>query len=507
MNADATIRRVWTRREAIASLLTAPFWPSTSQRRTPTSNAADDLVWLDVAGIARTLAARELTVFELTDLFLQRIARVDPSLRAFVTVTPERAREDARRLDDAARKDGIARPLAGVPVAHKDLFETAGIRTTAGSKLFERHVPTRDATVVARLAAAGCVLVGKTNTHELGGGVTTINPFFGTTANPWNIGRIAGGSSGGSAAAVAAGLTVLATGSDTGGSVRIPAALCGCVGFKPTFGRVSTAGLLGAAPTFDHSGIIARTVGDVAAAYQAVAGYDAADSTTGPTDPARNASARTESTRTNVRLAGVRVGIARNFFFEGTTASVATAVERSAATMRSMGAAVRDLVFPIDEDTMARIFDPIIVAEIHHRFARDWKERPEAFSPSFAGFFQAPVPSGLELVDAHRSLLAFQAAVRHVFETVDVVMMPTVPIVAPPIGGPIDGARILRNTWPFNAARTPAITVPCGLDAEGLPIGAQLVAAPYDDNRLLTVAGALDAAMAMRRRPALAAGL
>ena len=151
---------------------------------------------------------------------------------------------------------------------------------------------------------------------------------------------------------------------------------------------------------------------------------------------------------------------------------------------------VRDITFPIDSDTMARVFDPIVVAEIHEHFARDWRERPDAFSASFAGFFKAPVPSGLELVAATRALAAYQRAVRRVFEDVDVIVTPTVPITAPAIDGPIDGALILRNTWPFNAARTPAISVPCGFDAQGLPIGLQLVAAPYDEATLLRAAAA-----------------
>ena len=159
-------------------------------------------------------------------------------------------------------------PLAGLPIAHKDLFETAGIRTTAGSRLYDRYIPKRDADVVRAMSRAGAVMLGKTNTHELGGGVTTINPFYGTTRNPWDRSRIPGGSSGGSAAAIAAGMAVAATGSDTGGSVRIPAALCGCVGFKPSFGRLSTRGLLGACPTFDHVGLLTRTVADAALIYR-----------------------------------------------------------------------------------------------------------------------------------------------------------------------------------------------------------------------------------------------
>jgi aspartyl-tRNA(Asn)/glutamyl-tRNA(Gln) amidotransferase subunit A len=482
---------VWSRREAIASLLMAPLLPSIDRLASPRADTPA-LHWLDAVGITRRLAARELSAVALATAHLERIERLNPVLRAFVTVTADRALADARRVDAAlARRERIAR-LAGVPIAHKDLFETAGIRTTAGSRLYDTHVPAIDATVASRLAAAGAVLVGKTNTHELGGGVTTINPFFGTTLNPWDRTRIAGGSSGGSAAAVAAGLVVAATGSDTGGSVRIPAAFCGCVGFKPSFGRVSTAGLLGASPSFDHSGFIARSVDDVVRLYYACAGYDARDPST---VDAGGTSAAAEQPRTKTRnapLRGLRVGVPRTFFFDSMDSGVARAMDEALASLRALGAEIGDIAFPVDRDTMARVFDPIIVVEIHAHFAKDWKARPEAFSRSFASFFQAPLPTALELAAAHRELRDYQAAVRRVFDSVNIVLTPTVPIQAPPVQGPIDGALILRNTWPFNAARTPAITIPCD-SVQTLPVGVQLVAAPYREAELFRVAGALHA--------------
>jgi aspartyl-tRNA(Asn)/glutamyl-tRNA(Gln) amidotransferase subunit A len=265
-----------------------------------------------------------------------------------------------------------------------------------------------------------------------------------------------------------------ATGSDTGGSVRIPAAFFGCVGFKPTFGRISTAGLLGAAPTFDHSGLLTRTVADARLLYRETAGLDPRDPLTVPTAEG------------GLTASGpLRIGVARNFFFERLQGDVAKAVEAAVKVLGESGMQVRDLTFPITNDTMADVFDPIVVAEIHQRFARDWRERPGAFSPSFAGFFKAPIPSALALVSAQRALRAYQADVRRIFDDVDVIVTPTVPIAAPPIDGPVDGALILRNTWPFNAARTPALSVPCGVDADGMPVGLQLVAAPYADDIVL----------------------
>lgn len=441
----------------------------------------DSLVWHEVATLVsrfRTTSSRRL---ELVEAYIRRIEKLNPILNAYVTVTAERARQEARRAD-AIVSPALRPELDGVVIAHKDLFETAGVRTTAGSQLFQHHVPTRDATIVRKLAEAGAIMIGKTNTHELGGGVTTINPFYGTTRNPWDRRNIAGGSSGGSAAAVVAGLAAAATGSDTGGSVRIPAAFCGCVGFKPTFGRVSTAGLLGASPTFDHVGILARSVPDAHLIYRASVGYDPADPTTVQTPYSVVISPPSSlSTR-------FRVGVARNYFFDTLAPDVAGAVDGAIQWFRQTKSEVRDVTFPIDARTMSRVFDPIVVAEIHERYGQDWKRRPQMFSKAFASFFQARVPTGLELAAAHRALLEFQQRVRELFEEVDVILTPTVPITAPPIDGSINGALILRNTWPFNAARTPAISVPCGFDRAGLPIGLQLIAAPFDEDTLFRAA-------------------
>jgi aspartyl-tRNA(Asn)/glutamyl-tRNA(Gln) amidotransferase subunit A len=268
------------------------------------------------------------------------------------------------------------------------------------------------------------------------------------------------------------------------------------VGFKPTYGRISTAGLLGASPTFDHSGIIARTVEDAMRVYGAVAGYDVADPSTFALGTTQSAlalstpdSALALSTPHSApSTSALRIGVARNFFFDRLDADVARAIEQAVGTFRDAKAEVRDITFPIDGDTMSRVFDPIIVAEIHQTFARDWKERPDAFSKSFAGFFLAPVPSGLELAAAQRRLREYQSAVRRVFDEVDVVLTPTVAVTAPLIDGVIDGALILRNTWPWNAARAPALSMPCGVDGRGLPIGMQLAAAPFAEDTLFRAA-------------------
>jgi aspartyl-tRNA(Asn)/glutamyl-tRNA(Gln) amidotransferase subunit A len=405
------------------------------------------------------MAKRDFTPLQLANAYLARIDKLNKDLNAYITVTHELARRQAREVE----LDG---PLAGIPLAHKDLLETRGIRTTAGSLLFETHVPEHNAAIVQQLGNAGAVILGKTNTHELGGGVTTINPFFGTTRNPVDRTRIPGGSSGGSAAAVVAQLCTAATGSDTGGSVRIPAAFCGCVGFKPTHGRISTQGLIAASPTFDHIGFLTRTVEDAQILFRAVAG----GSDVALPDP-------------------IRVGVPTGSYFfdkQWLEREVELAFPRAMAHLGSRGARIVSATLPIDDKTMARVFDPIFMFELWHRFGADWRTNPGMFSKQFSAVFSFERPSVIEYETALAALSEYQAAVDKVFEAVDVIATPTVTMTAPKIGGPIDGMRILRNTWPFNAAGTPAISIPIANTA--LPIGLQLIAHRGNDDKLLQIA-------------------
>ena len=437
-------RREWLELMA-ASLVSTPVATQGQQQ--------EDLTSLSVARALDRLRRRTITPLELTNAYLARIDKLNPELNAFVTVTKDLARREARNATG---------PLAGVPVAHKDLFETRGVRTTAGSRLFEEYVPEQNADLVQRLESAGAVMLGKTNTHELGGGVTTINPFFGTTRNPVDRARVAGGSSGGSAAAVAAQLCAAATGSDTGGSVRIPAAFCGCVGFKPTYGALSTRGLLGASPTFDHVGFLTRTVEDAEILWRVARGTGTA--------PAGSTSS-------------ARIGVPRQYFFDALDGEVERATKEWLANAR---AEVVSVDFPIDSQTMSRVFDPIVVFEIWSRFGADWRTDPGLFSKDFAGFFSIERPSVTAYETALAALKAWQGEVDRLFDSVDLIATPTVPVVAPPIESRIDGMRILRNTWPFNAAATPAISIP--IRRQPLPIGLQLVARRGDDDKLLQVA-------------------
>lgn len=463
--------------------------------------ASDDPTAWSIAEVVAAVAAGRVTPAEITAAYLRRIDQQNAALGAFVTVARERATDEARRLLRAPDGTWARGPLTGVTVAHKDLFRTRGVRTTGGSRLYEHDVPGEDADVVGRFTRAGAVMLGKTNTHELGGGVTTINPFFGTTHNPRDGSRIAGGSSGGSAAAVAAHLALVATGSDTGGSARIPAALCGCVGFKPTFGLLPTTGLLGACPTFDHVGLLTRSADDALEVLAAVVDETAAASlmasgTAALSDTARSASTLRAAYRA-ARAGGVRglhVGVPRAYFFDTLVTDVARLVERVLTQLRADGAVVRDVFVPVPPALYDTMFAPIAVSEIRATYARTWAARPEAFSRDFAGVFAGPGPTRAAVATARQAREAFQRSLERVLTEIDVLVMPTVPQVAPPIAGPIDGMRLLRNTWPFNAARVPAVSVPCGDGAGGLPVGVQLVGRMFDDARLLAVAAAVQRA-------------
>jgi aspartyl-tRNA(Asn)/glutamyl-tRNA(Gln) amidotransferase subunit A len=435
-----------TRREVFAAFLAAPFLQVRSL-----GAQTNDLTALTIADASRRLASRSITPLQLTDAYLRRIAASNATLNAYVTVTASLARREARALEAPRGKSA----MWGIPIAHKDLFETKGVRTTAGSLLFSENVPDDNAAIVQQLEDAGAVMLGKTNTHELGGGVTTINPFFGTTRNPADQARIPGGSSGGSAAAVVAHLCAAATGSDTGGSVRIPAALCGCVGFKPTFGRFNTRGLIAASPSFDHVGFLTRTVEDA----QLIAGLSTA------------------------KVHEPRIAIARKYFCDDLDLSVSSAMASVFSTAK-----YPDIEFPVSSNTMGQVFDPVFAFEMWGRFGADWRTNPGSFSKAMAGFFSTPRPAIAQYEEGLAALKEYQAAVDRLFDHVDVIITPTVPVTAPLIAGPIDGMKILRNTWPFNAAGTPAISIP--LKTSGLPVGLQLIAKRGDDDKLLQIARA-----------------
>jgi aspartyl-tRNA(Asn)/glutamyl-tRNA(Gln) amidotransferase subunit A len=451
---------------------------------------------LSLAAAAAALRTRALSPVELTEAYLRRIERWNPTLNAYLTVTAERALDDARA---AAADLGAGRdrgPLHGLPIALKDLFATAGIRTTAGSKILADWVPDTDSAVARRLRDAGAVLLGKLNTHEFAYGATTTNPHYGPTRNPWNVDYIPGGSSGGSGAAMAAELAAATMGSDTGGSIRIPAALCGVVGLKPTYGRVSKAGMVPASWTYDHPGPLTRTVEDAALLLQAIAGYDPDDYST--------VRVPVDDYTTDLRrgVVGLRVGVPRAFFFDELDDEVRAAVERALDVLRGLGAEVRD----VDLDAVERLIQAGLLAdtEFTEYHAPSVAARADDFGADLrASFARASSPTGHELVAAQRVVHGGIEAVRRLLEVVDVLVTPTTVAPAVPIGqetvrygGVEEGtfATYIRCTFPFNAAGLPALSVPCGFTAAGLPIGLQIAGRSFDEATVLRVGYAYEQA-------------
>ncbi len=461
-----------------------------------------ELCGLSVARAARALRAREVSPLELTEAYLERIERLNPRLNAYVTVTAERARADARRATDELVAGRARGPLHGIPIGLKDLYETAGIRTTGGAKIHEDHVPAEDCPVARRLRDAGTILLGKLATHEYAYGVTTTNPHFGPTRNPWNPDHIPGGSSGGSGAAIAAGLAVATMGTDTGGSIRMPASVCGVVGLKPTYGRVSKAGVIPLSYLFDHAGPITRTVEDAAIVLNIVAGYDPSDPTT----------VRTRvpdyTAELGADLRGLRVGVPRAFFFDRLDDDVRASVEDAIGELRRLGAEVRDVTIAGVEAGVGATFG-LVLAEAQEIHAESLRTRRSDFGADVLQILENPTPDSATLMLALRARDALAVAMRRVLETVDVLVTPSTAIPAARIGQDTvrlaDGEdsillAMIRCTAPFNATGLPALSLPCGFTREGLPIGLQIAGRPFDEPTVLRVGHAYEQATEWHRR-------
>src|SRR5262247_823782 len=333
--------------------------------------ASTDLHYATIAELGALFRRRTLSPVELTEALLARIDKLEPTLHAFVTITAERAHADARAAEAAFQRGGDPGPLVGIPVAYKDLYATKGILTTAGSAVLADWVPDADSTCVSRLQNAGCVMLGKLITHEFAFGIQFPGHRFPPARNPWNLEHIPGGSSSGSGAALAAGLCAGATGSDTGGSIRGPAAFCGITGLKPTYGRVSRAGVMTLSWTLDHTGPMARSVEDCALMLQALAGHDAAD----PASSREPVPSYTATLAQGIR--GLKVGIPRDYFFSDINAEVGKAFETAMGTLRQLGAEVREVKIP--SIWAAPAFMVIMLSEAFSYHARDLRERPQLY--------------------------------------------------------------------------------------------------------------------------------
>ncbi|MFO0648471.1 MAG: Asp-tRNA(Asn)/Glu-tRNA(Gln) amidotransferase subunit GatA [Polyangiales bacterium] len=473
---------------------------------------SNDLADLDAVASASAFRAGAASAVEITRAALTRIARHDPAVGAFLRVDAEGAIATAQRLDArrAAGEDLTALPLAGTVVAVKDVLSTRGLRTTCASKMLERYVPPYDASCVARLRAAGAVLIGKTNMDEFAMGSSTENSAYHPTRNPWDLSRTPGGSSGGSAAAVSARLSHTALGTDTGGSVRQPAALTGTVGLKPTWGRVSRYGLVAFASSLDVVSPFARSVADVSALYDAVAGPDARDATCSDRPAPRADLSRGESI-----LKGLRVGVPAEYFAEGIDADVAATVRAAIAKMAAAGAEIVELSMPHTRYAVATyyVLAPAEASSNLARFdgvryglrveAKDLRgmygaTRDRGFGPEVkrrillgtfalsAGYYDAFYGK------AQRARAMIAKDFSDAFECVDVIAAPTSPTAAFKLGERVDDplAMYLADvcTLPASLAGVPAISLPAGLGASGLPVGLQLMAPAFEEPRLLAVA-------------------
>lgn len=449
-----------------------------------------------LAGLQDQLATGATSSVAVVDDLLARIDETESRLNAYVCVNHEGARAAAQALDELRAAGTIAGPLHGIPIAIKDLLDTHDLPTSAGGRPISDTPPPTDATVVARLRSAGAVVIGKTNTHEYAYGYTTENPHHGDTHNPWDLERIPGGSSGGSAASVSAGSAIAAIGSDTGGSIRVPASLCGIVGLKPTFGRVPRGGVFPLAWTLDHVGPITRTARDCAILLSAIAGTDQSDPATLYTPPAPD-----YLSSLGRDIAGLRVGVPKNHFFDVIDPEVATAVRNAIDTLANLGANVTEITIPGVEDAVAAWLT-ILLAEatsIHETLLRD---RPDDYGDDVRGLVEAGalVPATAYL-RAQRIRQRLAAAFRTAMKPIDVLVTPATAIPAPHIGTTdvtIEGhtealfQTFARISAPLDVVGLPALSTPCGLTSTGLPIGLQLVGHPFDEATLLAAAHAYD---------------
>lgn len=460
-----------------------------------------------LAAIAASIRQGKVSPVEATRHCLDRIARLDGRLRAFITVDAERALVAARRLEAEAGRGQWRGPLHGVPLAFKDLCFIRGLPTSCGTRTAEYFTAEQDCTAVTRLLAAGGVCLGKLNMTELAMGALGDNPHHGHARNPWAVEHCTGGSSSGSGVAVAAGLALGAVGTDTGGSIRLPAASCGITGLKPTYGRVSRAGAMALSWSNDHLGPMARTALDCALMLQAMAGPDPLDATASfhPLD---------DYVTLDAPVRGLRVGVPQNFFFQGLDAEMEAAVRQAVAALATLGARVEEIRLP-DPQVLSDITSLVSRSESAALHGGLLRERPQ----ELGAFTRARLELGLG-VPAYDYLQALRLRARltrtfarEVWTEVDVLAVPVIPAPAPPLRAALEGpleeivqrqGRFSRLTRPFNGLGLPALSLPCGFSAAGLPLAFQLVGRPFDEATVLRLGHAYQRATDWHaREPAL----
>ncbi len=462
-----------------------------------------ELTSLTISEATELIRGREISPVELAQAHLERIEKLNPLLNAYLTVTGESALEEAQRADAEIARREYRGPLHGIPLALKDLYETSGVRTTAGSRFFSDYLPEQDAETVHKLREAGAVLLGKLNMHEIALGVTNVNPHYGPARNPWDPQRITGGSSGGSGAALVAGLCLGSLGSDTGGSIRIPASLCGVVGLKPTYGRVSLRGVIPLSWNLDHAGPLARRVRDAAVLLQTIAGYD-------PLDPASSDYPVDDYlVEIEAGVRGWRVALATGEYIEQSAPEVVAMLAEAGKVFEGLGARVEPVELPdLRRAAQANgLLTPADAAAYH-------KERLETHPELFGEDVLARLRTGAGFTSteyslARRTAVELRRQFERFFQQYTVLLLPATPDAAAPIegGNAIERARALtRFTAPFNLTGMPALSVPGGFTQSGLPLGLQIVAAPWQEARLLRAGYAFEQATDWHtRRPEISA--
>ena len=461
---------------------------------------------LGLSEASQLVRSKKVSPVELTRECLSRIERLNPKLNAFITVTADSALAEARQAEAEIQRDRWRGPLHGIPIALKDLIDTAGVRTTAASGLFKDRVPTQDAEIVRRLKAAGAVFLGKLNLHEFAYGGSSAISYFAPVRNPWDSAYSSGGSSGGAAAAVAAQLCYAAIGSDTGGSVRQPAGYCGIVGLKPTYGRVSTSGVIPLSWSLDHVGPMTRTATDTALMLQVIAGYDPQDTASTDTPVADYAATIAAPT------SSLRLGILRAYFYDALNPEIQAAMDAALSVLKTLTRTQRDIAPLATDSTYSSVMDPyvtILRAEAYAYHKEYVSKSPELYQAQTLKRIQAGADvTTSAYIQARRQLEQIRRSVSRVFDDVDALVTPTAPVPpfaiadleADPSSLRAKELLMLRNTRPFNMLGLPTVSVPCGFTRAGLPIGMQITGPPRGEAMVLRLAYAYEQATEWHKR-------
>ena len=465
--------------------------------------ADDNLHYLSISEAAGLIEGKQLSPVELVAAHLERIERTDERLNSFITLLAEEATAAAASAEAEIQAGDYRGPLHGVPIGLKDLYYTKGIRTTVGSKIMRDFVPDYDAAVTERFRDAGAVLMGKLQMHEFALGATSENPHDGPARNPWDTTRITGGSSGGSGSAVAAGQCMAALGSDTGGSIRIPASACGIVGHKPTFGRVSRVGVFPLANSLDTVGPMTRTVRDAAIVMNAIAGYDERD---------QSCANRPDEDFTRLLgqdISGLRVGLPQEYFYDMIEGEVTVAAQEAARVLEGLGAHVEECSIPALNDSIS-ISGTILLTEAAEIHLDNLRERADDFGADVRGRLEeGAMTPAVSYIAAQQARTEFNRAIAEAMRTYDILLAPTTALGAPKLGervvdvGGVSEAKLAimpRLTRPHNICGIPTVSAPCGFTSEGLPIGVQLAARPFEDALALQVADAYEGATEWHKR-------